>query len=207
VVLERMLDLAPPGLDEVMALTRIMDFMAHDSYDLFVLDCASTGHLVRLLEMPDLINQWLKAFFSLFLKYEHILQMPGFVDELVAISRNLKKLRELLQNPAAAALYPVSIPTRMALEETKDLVEACGRLGITVPLMFLNLLTPPCDCRLCVGLRRRESAVAKEFLKVFPHKQQIQVYRQPGLGGLEQLEWLGQRLYQSARQEMTSRVA
>jgi hypothetical protein len=73
--------------------------------------------------------------------------------------------------------------------------------------MFLNLLTPLCDCRLCVGLRRRESAVAKEFLKVFPHKQQIQVYRQPGLGGLEQLEWLGQRLYQSARQEMTSRVA
>jgi len=207
VVLERMLDLAPPGLDEVMALTRIMDFMAHDSYDLFVLDCASTGHLIRLLEMPDLINEWLKAFFSLFLKYEHILQMPGFVDELVAISRNLKKLRELLQNPAAAALYPVSIPTRMALEETKDLVEACGRLGIPVPLMFLNLLTPPCYCRLCGGLRRRESAVAKEFLKAFPHKQQIQVYRQPGLGGLEQLEWLGQRLYQSAGQELTSRVA
>jgi arsenite-transporting ATPase len=207
VVLERMLDLAPPGLDEVMALARIMDFMAHDSYDLFILDCASTGHLIRLLEMPELINQWLKAFFRLFLKYEHILQMPGFVDELVAISRNLKKLRELLQNPAAAALYSVSIPTRMALEETEDLVAACGRLGIAVPLMFLNLLTPPCDCRLCVGLCRRESAVAKEFLKVFPHKQQIKVYRQPGLGGLEQLEWLGQRLYQSARQEMASRVA
>ena len=143
VVLERMLDLAPPGLDEVMALTRILDFMAHDSYDLFILDCAATGHLVRLLEMPDLINQWLKVFFNLFLKYEHILQMPGFVDELLAISRNLKKLRDLLQNPTAAALYPVSIPTRMALEETKDLVAACARLGIAVPLMFLNLLTPP----------------------------------------------------------------
>ena len=207
VVLERMLDLAPPGLDEVMALTRIMDFMAHDSYDLFVLDCASTGHLVRLLELPDLINQWLKAFFNLFLKYEHILQMPEFVEELVAISRNLKKLRELLQNPAASALYPVSIPTRMALEETTDLVAACGRLGIAVPLIFLNLLTPPCGCPLCVGLRRRESAVAKEFLKVFPHKQQIHIYRQPRLGGLEQLQKLGQRLYHSAGQEMTARVA
>ena len=207
VVLERMLDLAPPGLDEVMALTRILYFMAHDSYDLFILDCAATGHLIRLLELPDLINEWLKVFFNLFLKYEHILQMPGFVDELLAISRNLKKLRELLQNPAAAALYPVSIPTRMALEETKDLLAACGRLGITVPLMFLNLLTPSCDCHLCVGLRRRESAVAKEFLKVFPHRQQIQVYRQPGLGGLEQLEWLGERLYLSARREMTTRVA
>jgi arsenite-transporting ATPase len=204
VVLERMLDLAPPGLDEVMALTRILDFLAQDSYDLFVLDCASTGHLIRLLELPDLINEWLKAFFNLFLKYEHILQLPGFAEALVEISRNLKKMRELLQNPAASALYAVSIPTRMALEETKDLVAACGRLGIAVPLMFLNLLTPPCDCPLCVGLRWRESAVAEEFLKVFPDKQQIQVYRQPGLGGPEQLESLGRSLYRSAGQEMAA---
>ncbi len=204
VVLERMLDLAPPGLDEVMALTRILDFMAQDSYDLFILDCASTGHLIRLLELPDLIDQWLKAFFSLFLKYEHILHLPGFAQELVGISRNLKKLRELLRNPAASALYVVSIPTRMALEETKDLAPACGRMGIAVPLVFLNLLTPPCDCRLCVGLRRRESAVAKEFLKVFPDKQHIQVYRRPDIGGLEQLESLGRSLYQSAGQELTA---
>jgi arsenite/tail-anchored protein-transporting ATPase len=202
VVLERMLDLAPPGLDEVMALNRILDFLAQDSYDLFVLDCASTGHLIRLLELPDLINEWLKAFFNLFLKYEHILQMPGFVEELVDISRNLKKMQKLFQNPAVSALYAVSIPTKMAIEETKDLVMACDRLGITVPLILLNLLTPPCDCSLCTGLRRRESAVAKEFLKVFPNKQQIQVFRQPKIGGLEQLEKLGQSLYKPARQEM-----
>ena len=199
-----MLDLAPPGLDEVMALTRILDFLAQDDYDLFVLDCASTGHLIRLLEMPDLINEWLKAFFNLFIKYEHILQLPGFAEELVGISRNLKKLRELLQNPAASALYAVSIPTRMALEETKDLVAACARLGIAVPLMFLNLLTPPCDCPLCVGLRWRESAVAEEFLNVFPDTQQIHVYRQPGIGGLGQLEGLGHNLYQSTGQELAA---
>jgi arsenite-transporting ATPase len=202
VVLERMLDLAPPGLDEVMALTRILDFLAEDRYDLFVLDCASTGHLIRLLELPDLINEWLKAFFNLFLKYEHILQMPGFAEELVGISRNLKKLRELLQNPAASALYCVSIPTEMALEETKDLVAACDRMSIAVPLMFLNLLTPPCKCHLCLGLRRRESAVTEQFRKLFSDKQLIRVYRQPEVGGLAQLESLGRSLYKSARQEM-----
>jgi arsenite-transporting ATPase len=206
VVLERMLDLAPPGLDEVMSLTRILDYLAQNSYDLFVLDCAPTGHLIRLLELPDLINDWLKAFFNLFLKYERILQMPGFVEELVKISRNLKKLHELLQNSTASALYAVSISTRMAFEETKDLVAACGRMGLAVPLMFLNLLTPPCDCPLCVGLRRRESAVAEEFLKAFPNMQQIQVFRQPGIGGLEQLEKLGQSLYKSAGQEIAACV-
>ena len=188
VVLEKMMDLAPPGLDEIMALTRIMEFLARDSYDLFVLDCAPTGHLIRLLELPDLINEWLKTFFNLFLKYERILRLPGFADELVGISRNLKKLRELLQNPASSVLYAVSIPTQMALEETKDLLAACDRMGIAVPSLFLNLMTPPGDCSLCSSLRRRELLVVEGFRQAFPKKQQTLVYRQPEIAGLEQLE-------------------
>ena len=202
VVLERMMDIAPPGLDEVMALTRILDFVARDSYDLFVLDCASTGHLIRLLELPDLINQWLKAFFNLFLKYQRVLRLPGFTERLVGISRNLKKLRELLQNPAASVLCAVSIPTQMALEETKDLVAACHRMGIAVPLVFLNLMTPPCDCRLCSSLRRRERSVVEDFRQAFLDKQQTLVYRQPEIAGLEQLKRLGWRLYRPTRPEL-----
>ena len=204
VVLERMMDVAPPGLDEVMALTRILDFVARDSYDLFVLDCASTGHLIRLLELPDLVNEWLKAFFNLFLKYQRVLRLPGFTERLVGISRNLKKLRELLQNPAASVLYAVSIPTQMALEETKDLVAACHRMGIAVPLVFLNLMTPPCDCRLCSSLRRRERLVVEDFRQAFPEKQQTLVYRQPEIAGLEQLKRLGWRLYRPARPELVT---
>jgi len=202
VVLEKMLDTAPPGLDEIMALTRIMEFLSRNSYDLFVLDCAPTGHLIRLLELPELINQWLKAFFSLFLKYERILRLPGFAEELVGISRNLKKLQELLRNPAASVLYAVSIPTGMALEETRDLVDACGRLGIAVPLLFLNLMTPPGDCRLCASLRRRELLVAESFRQTFPEIPQTLVYRQPEIAGLARLEEFGRSLYQPALQEM-----
>ena len=207
VVLQKMMDMAPPGLDEIMALTRIMEFLARNSYDFFVLDCAPTGHLIRLLELPDLINEWLKAFFNLFLKYERILRLPGFAEELVGISRNLKKLRELLQNPAESLLYTVSIPTRMALDETRDLVAACEGMGITVPLVFLNLLTLPGDCRLCSNARRRELLVADGFREAFPDKQQTLVYRQAEIAGLERLEELGRRLYQPALQEMVSRDA
>jgi arsenite-transporting ATPase len=204
VVLERMLDLAPPGLDEVMALMRILGFLARDSYDLFVLDCAATGHLTRLLELPEIINQWLKAFFNFFLKYESILRLPGFAEELVGISRNLKKLRELLRNPETSVLYAVSIPTQMALEETKDLVAACARMGIAVPLVFLNLMTPPCDCHLCSSLQRRELLVVEGFRRMFPEKPQTLIYRQPEIAGLEGLEKFGRRLYQPARQELAT---
>jgi hypothetical protein len=80
-------------------------------------------------------------------------------------------------------------------------------MGIAVPLMFMNLMTPPCDCHLCLGLRRRESAMTREFLKAFPEMQQVQVYRQPEITGLMQLEKLGQSLYAAAGQELTDCVS
>ena len=46
------MDLAPPGLDEVMALTRILTFWSMTAFDTFVLDSAATGHFIRLLELP-----------------------------------------------------------------------------------------------------------------------------------------------------------
>ncbi len=195
VVLERMLDLAPPGLDEVMALTRIMEFLQHGSYDLFVLDCAATGHLIRLLELPELIDDWLKAFFSFFLKYEGILRLPGFADELVAISRNLKRLRAVLKNPDEAALNVVSIPTQMALEETKDLLAACRRMEVAVPALFLNMLTPPSDCPLCSALVQREQGVLACYTRDMPGLRQTRIYRQALIGGLTRLQSFGNQLY------------
>jgi hypothetical protein len=43
--------------------------------------------------------------------------------------------------------------------------------------------------------------VAGEYLRAFPGKQQIHVYRQSGIGGLKQLGRLGQDLYQPAGAE------
>ncbi|HYL36429.1 MAG TPA: ArsA family ATPase [Bryobacteraceae bacterium] len=201
IVLEKMLDLAPPGLDEVMALARILDFLAHHRYDVFVLDSAATGHFIRLMELPALIDQWLKTFFSVLLKYERVWKLPRFSGELIELSKNLKQFRGLLLDPARAILYVVSIPTRMAWEETKDLVAACDGLGIVVPAIFLNLMTPPGDCSLCASLRRRELSVVRSFRQTFPKQQHSLIYRQGHPVGLERLDELAEALYQPASVE------
>lgn len=201
VVFEKLMDLAPPGLDEIMALIRIVNLMANRSYDVFVLDCAPTGHLIRLLELPDIVNEWLKSFFNLFLKYERIFRLPGFEEELVGISRNLKKLRAVLLDPAQSALYAVGIPTQMALGETQDLLASCDRMGMSVPLIFLNLMTPPSTCRLCRSLAQRESLQADEYKRSFPERHLTLLYRQPDLGSLELLGELGRQLFADTRQK------
>ena len=205
-VLERILDLSPPGLDEVMALTRVMALLASGRYDVLVLDSAATGHLIRLLELPEIIDQWLKVFFDLFLKYQQVFRLTKFSQELVTMSKNLKRLRELLRNPARAALYAVSIPTDMALEETRDLVAACQRLGIRVPGLFLNLVTPLSDCDLCSALYRTESQVRQKFQQSLSGRDLTVVHRRGEIRGLRRLGELGKALYQGTRAESSAYV-
>jgi arsenite-transporting ATPase len=202
-VLERILDLSPPGLDEVMGLTRVMGLLGSGEYDVLILDSAATGHLIRLLELPEIISQWLKLFFDLFLKYQHIFRLTEFSQSLVSMSKNLKKLRQLLTDPAWAALYAVSIPTDMAFEETRDLLAACGQLSISVAGMFLNLVTPPSDCVLCSALNRRESLIRRKYERTYPGGGITVVYRCAEMQGLRRLQELGDSLYQCRRAEAT----
>jgi arsenite-transporting ATPase len=200
-VLERILDLSPPGLDEVMGLTRVMALLASGRYDVLVLDSAATGHLIRLLELPAIIDQWLKAFFDLFLKYPQIFRLTKFSQELVSMSKNLKRFRRLLADPARSALYMVSVPTDMAFEETRDLLAACLRLSISVPGLFLNLVTPPSDCAWCSALYRRESRMRRKFEQCLRGREMTVVYRWGEIQGLRCLAELGQALYQPKRVE------
>jgi len=194
-VMERLMDLSPPGLDEVMAFNRAMAFLEQDHYDLFVLDSAPTGHLIRLLELPEIIDGWLKVFFGVFLKYKQVFRSPKLSQRLVQMSKDLKRLRALLCDPARTALYAVTAPTEMAFQETRDLVDACKRMGVHVPVLFVNLATPMGGCRLCSALYHQESDLLRKLKEAFPNKQQVLIYRQAEPRGLNGLSRLGAHLY------------
>lgn len=198
-VMERLMDLSPPGLDEVMALTLVMEFLTQGKYDLLILDSAPTGHLIRLLELPELIDQWLKVFFNLFLKYKKVFRLPSISQRLVQLSKKLKLLRSLLRDPARSAFFGVAILTEMAFQETQDLVAACKRIGAGLPVLFLNLATPASECPLCLALYRGESQVREKFQQAFSDVHQTLVYRRGEPRGLERLGELGEALYQPIR--------
>jgi len=200
-VMERTMDLSPPGIDELMALAAVMDLLAPDCYDLLVLDTAPTGHLIRLLELPGLIEEWLKVVFGLFLKYRKIFRLPGVSKKLVRISKDLKRLVSMLHDPTKAALYAVSILTEMSFAETVDLIAACERLEIPVPCLLLNMATPESSDLLCASLFHRESFIRERFAAAFPGIRQTVVYRQSDPRGIGNLEPLGQLLYRSTNDE------
>lgn len=196
-VVERIMDLSPPGLDEVMALLRAIELLEGKKYDILVLDTAPTGHLIRLLELPDLIQSWLKAIFSLFLKYKNAFRLPRITEFMVGVSKKLKVLQGLLADPTKGQLHAVGILTEMARAETEDLLAACRRAGVHISALFLNLASPTEKCPLCRAIVEEETKIRVRFGETFPDIPQAVVYRWGEPLGLERLSELGQALYES----------
>ena len=54
-----LLDTLPPGVDEVVAISKVVSFLKAPEYEKFtriILDTAPTGHTLRLLTLPDFID-------------------------------------------------------------------------------------------------------------------------------------------------------
>jgi len=207
-VLERILDLSPPGLDELMAVARVVALLESPARPgtataravagrILVVDTAPTGHLIRLLEMPALVQDWLQVMFGLFLKYKDLFRLPKVTEFLVGLSKKIHLLRALLASPEKGQLMAVSILTEMAFEETRDLLEFCRRAAVHVPALFLNQATPDSECCVCRSLFQAESAVRRRFENTFRDAHQCLVYRCGELRGADRLTELGRALYEA----------
>ncbi|HET7041742.1 MAG TPA: ArsA family ATPase, partial [Gemmatimonadales bacterium] len=149
-----LLDLTPPGIDELIAVSSLLDAVFGDgrepAYDLVVVDTAPTGHALRLLEMPELALSWDHYLLSLLLKYREAVGLGELAQELVALSRGLKRLEALLRDPARARFVAVTRAAELPRRETVRLLGSLKDLGIAVPAVVVNAV-PPADCPRCGG--------------------------------------------------------
>jgi len=142
-----LLDLTPPGVDELLAVSSLLDAVFGD-YDLVVVDTAPTGHALRLLEMPELALSWDHYLLSLLLKYREAVGLGDLAQELVELSRSLKRLEALLRDPARARFVAITRAAELPRRETVRLLRALERLGIAAPAVIVNAV-PPAGCPRC----------------------------------------------------------
>ncbi|HYY41977.1 MAG TPA: ArsA family ATPase, partial [Pyrinomonadaceae bacterium] len=162
--------LAPPGIDEIAALAAISDLIDEARYTSIVLDTAPTGHLVRFLELPDVALAWVRTFIKLLLKYKNIGRAHGVAEELIALSKSIKRVSALLTDAAACEFVGVAIPERMSLAETRRLTATLGRLKVPVQRLLVNLVVPAeagKACDFCRARQRAQGHVLAEFAESF----------------------------------------
>jgi arsenite-transporting ATPase len=139
-VLERLLEVAPPGVDEALAVVELagQEAAAGGAERVLVLDTAPTGHTLRLLEMPALALAWDHALMRILLEYRRVVPAGDLAAELLALAAALERLRAQLADPGRCRFVPVFRPARVPLAETARLVAALDAAGIASPWAIAN---------------------------------------------------------------------
>jgi len=154
------IDLAPPGVDEMFGVLSM--FEARDEYGLIVVDTAPTGHALRLLAMPDTVREWVQALMRMLLKYRSVVHPRQLASELVEISRSIRQLSQMLQNPRQTRFVVVTRPGGVPAAETQRLLRQLRKLKLSVPAIVANAMTlSPGRCAWC----RRTALAERRHLR------------------------------------------
>ncbi len=147
---------ASPGLSEVALLDRMIDLIVEREarYDLIVFDTAPTGHTVQLLRMPEVTDTWIQAL----VKHRRaILEIDRGTDRtdqsaagaedpvLSALERRherLKLLRSRVLDRGNTSFVLVTLPERLAIEETARTANTLSATGIEVGALVVNRVLP-----------------------------------------------------------------
>jgi arsenite/tail-anchored protein-transporting ATPase len=162
-----LMELAPPGIDELFGLLSVVE--AREEYPLVVMDTAPTGHALRLLEMPEAAREWVQVILRVLLKYKSLVKPGQLAAELVDLSKLIRELQALLQNPGDARFMVVTRAAVIPRLETARLVAQLRRLRLSTPAVIVNAMTlAPGDCPRCrttKAAEQRELAVLGRRLR------------------------------------------
>ena len=166
VVMHDLIDLAPPGIDELVAIAGVLDALdapAPDGFGLVVIDTAPTGHALRLLETPALVHEWVRALMSIVLKYQPAVGIGELGATLLTLSQGLGRLRERLTDPARTRFVAVTRAAALPRAETERLAARLRSMRIDVPAVIVNSVGGgPCGrCRSASAHERRELAALR----------------------------------------------
>ena len=154
-----LIDLAPPGIDELFGLLTLVDATGGDA-DLVVVDTAPTGHTLRLLAMPEVAAEWVHTLIRVLLKYRAVAKPGLLAATLVDLSRSIRRLSALLHDERATAFVPVTRAAELPRLETIRLLASLRDASIAVRALIVNARTlTPAACPRCRRVASAERPV------------------------------------------------
>ena len=143
--MQKLVEIAPPGADELFAITRLADLIADKSQEAIIVDTAPTGHFLRLIDLPKTAGEWVKEFMRILLRYRELVPPGSLGEELIRASRALHLVEETLRSKDCGVIV-VTRPERIVIAETKRLMSFLAERGMHVTRVIANYVTPQTDC-------------------------------------------------------------
>lgn len=208
--LGELLDTPPPGLDEAIAIAKVIQFLESPEYNMFtriVFDTAPTGHTLRLLSLPDFLDASIGKILKLRQKIASATSAIKSVfgqeekrqdaaDKLERLRERMVKVRELFRDKESTEFVIVTIPTVMAVNESSRLHASLKKESVPVKRLIVNQILPPSasDCKFC-AMKRKDQLRALDLIRNDPELSSLLVIEAPlvdvEIRGVPALKFLG----------------
>jgi arsenite-transporting ATPase len=140
---------AVPGADEAAALQLLLEYIDDPRFDRVVVDTAPTGHTLRLLELPEVMDSMVGRMLSIRERLGGLMDgMMGFLgdedgddgelDDLHELADRIEELRAVLQDPARTDFRVVMIPEEMSVIESERLIRQLEDYSIPNETVVVN---------------------------------------------------------------------
>ena len=161
-----------PGLDEAMAFDELLKHLENPDWDVIVFDTAPTGHTLRFLALPEIIEKWADKIIRMHRLTGGIRAMmfgakegEKMRDELEKFRRRVLHVRRILCNPNVTRFTLVTIPEKMGVNETIRAYKSLKEFDLPVTGCVINRMTPDLDHEFISTRRKNERKNVEELKK------------------------------------------
>ncbi|ELY51186.1 ArsA family ATPase [Natronolimnohabitans innermongolicus] len=146
---------AMPGADEAAAMQLLLEYMDDPRFERVVVDTAPTGHTLRLLKLPELMDSMMGRIMKMRQRLSGLFEgmkgmfpgqeapQEGDLDDLDELRERIERLRAALQDPARTDFRIVMVPEEMSVFESKRLRQQLDEFAIPVGTVVVNRVMEP----------------------------------------------------------------
>ncbi|KAG0641467.1 anion-transporting ATPase-like domain-containing protein [Tuber brumale] len=170
-----------PGVDEAMSFAEVLKQVKSLSYSTIVFDTAPTGHTLRFLQFPAVLEKALSKISQLSGKFGPMLNGilgaqggPGGVDEMM---QKMEGMREVIgevskqfKDPDLTTFICVCIPEFLSLYETERMIQELNNYQIDTHSIVVNQLLFPqkgSTCEQCIARRRMQKKYLEQIEELY----------------------------------------
>ena len=135
-----LLEIVPPGLDEVLAIFHIMELSQRD-WRKVIIDMAPTGHALELLRTPERILVWSRLLLKSLASHRKLALAREAAVKIAELEVKARELSRALKSTDVAC-YVVMLPEPLPDRETERLLRNLQALRIEPQMVFVNRVFP-----------------------------------------------------------------
>lgn len=177
-VFAALMEVVPPGVDEVFAIFRIMELLKESQarapgpqqQSRVLIDMAPTGHALELLRMPERMLLWSRLLLKSLAAHRTLALAQDVAVELASVGQRVRNLIAMMKDPQRSRVVAVMLPEPAPDRQTMRLLSAVAEIGSTVDSIFVNrvLVEDAGDCKRCLRRRGWQIASLHGFREKYP---------------------------------------